>query len=167
MRRSISMFFMVCIFLLGCSNFQENNIQRKECAEKIITVMLTAPNDKLYNINVITIIGEGVESTQENTDKQTELIANWQNTVGDCFASDVLEESVRSGILTQYLGEAFITEETLSLKNFELKQAGEYTELYTVYWSLGNENRCDDIFFRFNEDNLIEEIKILSSVPAA
>lgn len=164
MKKTIGILLIICTFLMGCSANEktDDTSQRKEHAEKVIQVMFTAPNEDLFNEDTISYIGLGVEEADEDSAADsTEIIKNWQEEVGDCFAVGVLEQSVESGVLTSYLGEAFMMEEKAEVKEVKQKQVEEETEVYTVKWTFGEEERESDIFFRYNEDNLIEEIKNL------
>ena len=57
--------------------------------------------------------------------------------------------------------EACIREETMSIEEIELSQKEEETEVYLVHWFIGEEEREDKIFFRYDSEGLIEEVKVL------
>ena len=49
----------------------------------------------------------------------------------------------------------------MSIEEIELSQKEEETEVYLVHWFIGEEEREDKIFFRYDSEGLIEEVKVL------
>ncbi len=148
--------------LSGCSvNSEDLSTQREASAEKIIEAMFTGPNEELCNMDTFARIGEGVEESAELSAEMEVVVENWRETAGAYFAEGVLEEFVEQGAARQFLSESCITEEKMAVQHIEKKQEEESTEVYAVDWKMGEDERRSDIFFRYDKEGLIEEVKIL------
>lgn len=153
---------LICLALSGCSHANENTAASREtAAQTVINTMLTGPNEDLCNESVFTAIGEGVDTAPKKTDTWTEMLQNWESRLGDYFVPDGLDTFIESGPANQFLSESCIKETSMCVENIELTQKEEWTEVYLVHWTIGDEERQDKIFFRYNSENLIEEVKIL------
>lgn len=160
--RKIFMLILVCAMLLGCSKAEEDQgVQREEAANKVITAMFTGPNEDLCTESAFEMIGEGIEESEEKGGGREELKQNWKDLVGEYFVSDVFDSFVEMGPANQFLSEACLREETMSIDKSEQSQKEEDTEVYTVHWHIGEEEREDKIFFRYDSEGLIEEVKVL------
>ena len=160
--RILFMSILVCAMLLGCSKAEKNpDAQREEAANKVITAMFTGPNEDLCNESAFEMIGEGIEEPEEKGEGWEELKQNWKDLVGEYFVSEVFDTFVEMGPANQFLSEAYIREETMSIEEIELSQKEEDTEVYLVHWGIGEEEREDKIFFRYESEGLIEEVKVL------
>lgn len=160
--RILFMSILVCAMFLGCSKAEKNpDAQREEAANKVITAMFTGPNEDLCNESAFEMIGEGIEKPEEKGEGWEELKQNWKDLVGEYFVSEVFDTFVEMGPANQFLSEAYIREETMSIEEIELSQKEEDTEVYLVHWVIGKEEREDKIFFRYDSEGLIEEVKVL------
>ena len=59
------------------------------------------------------------------------------------------------------MSEAYIKDISMAVEKTELVQKEAQTEVYLVHWRIGEEKRQDKIFFRYDAENLIEEVKLL------
>ena len=160
--KKIFMLILLCAMLLGCSKAErDQGAQREEAANKVITAMFTGPNEDLCNESAFEMIGEGIEKPEEKGEGWEELKQNWKDLVGEYFVSEVFDTFVEMGPANQFLSEAYIREETMSIEEIELSQKEEDTEVYLVHWLIGEEEREDKIFFRYDSEGLIEEVKVL------
>ena len=153
---------LVCAILLGCSKAdKKQEISREDAAQKVINAMLTGPNEDLYNESALSVIGEGVNMPLEKGEDWEVLKQNWQTLIGEYFASDGLEAYLEEGPANQFLSEAYIKDFSMAVEKTELVQKEAQTEVYLVHWRIGEEKRQDKIFFRYDAENLIEEVKLL------
>lgn len=160
--KKIVMMILVCAVLLGCSKADEDqDAQREEAANKVITAMFTGPNEDLCNESAFEMVGEGIEEPMERGDGWKELKQNWEDLIGEYFLPDVFDTFVERGPANQFLTEAYRRGETMSIEEIESNQKEESTEVYLVHWIIGEEERQDKIFFRYNSEGLIEEVKVL------
>ena len=160
--KKIYMIIMVCAMLLGCSKADKDaDSLREGTADKVITAMFTGPNEDLCNESAFKMIGEGIDEQTEIGDGWEEIKQNWKDLVGGYFISEVFDTFVEMGPANQFLTEAYLREETMAVEEIELSQKEENTEVYLVHWTIGEEKRQDKIFFKYNSEGLIEEVKVL------
>lgn len=160
--RILFMIILVCAMLLGCSKEEKDpDAQREEAANKVITAMFTGPNEDLCNESAFEMIGEGIEESEEKGDGREGLKQNWKDLVGEYFVSEVFDTFVEMGPANQFLTESYRRKETMSIEEIELSQKEEDTEVYLVHWVIGEEEREDKIFFRYDSEGLIEEVRVL------
>lgn len=160
--KKLFVIMLVCAVLLGCSKADgDQDVRREEAANKVITAMFTGSNEDLCNESAFEMIGEGIEEPMERGDGWKELKQNWEDLVGGYFLPDVFDTFVEMGPANQFLAEAYRREETMSIEEIESSQKEESTEVYLIHWIIGEEERQDKIFFRYNSEGLIEEVKVL------
>ena len=153
---------LVCTILSGCSKVdKKQEISREAAARKVINAMSTGPNEDLCNESAFSMIGEGVDLPLEKGEDWKELKQNWQTLVGEYFAIDALDTFLEYGPAIQFLSEAYFKGTIMSVEKIEIVQKEAQTEVYLIHWIIGEEKRQDKIFFRYNSENLIEEVKIL------
>lgn len=135
-----------------------------ENAKKVIQAMFTGPDQNLYNKDYMNVVGEGIDISQEKDEKAEALRfikENWQDEVGECFSEGTLDQFIESGPALQYLIESETRKTKISIEEINLKQKEASTEVVSVTFLVGEEKRKADVFFRYDSEGLIEEVRIL------
>ena len=100
---------MVIVFsLMGCIRKEE---EVPESAARVLTAILEAPNETLYNPEQ-TAYALDVDQTQEEIDRIQEALDEekrvWKDELGDCFAGDMFDTFYSQWERTEVLGAAFV-----------------------------------------------------------
>ena len=94
-----------------------------ENVASVLEVMLTGPNEKLYNPDMVTIVGLGEDMTEEEKQKKEEAEqqaqANWQQAIGSYIAEDRLDGLLAGG-LNWFLAQA--DDQPMAMKNAVLEK---------------------------------------------
>ena len=139
-----------------------------ENVASVLEVMLTGPNEKLYNPDMVTIVGLGEDMTEEEKQKKEEAEqqaqANWQQAIGSYIAEDRLDGLLAGG-LNWFLAQA--DDQPMAMKNAVLEKRETFEtyayENVAVTYQLGEEEKQARLEFRYRtEDGLITDVTVLS-----
>ena len=140
----------------------------RENVASVLEVMLTGPNEKLYNPDMVTIVGLGEDMTEEEKQKKEEAEqqaqANWQQAIGSYIAEDRLDGLLAGG-LNWFLAQA--DDQPMAMKNAVLEKRETFEtyayENVAVTYQLGEEEKQARLEFRYRtEDGLITDVTVLS-----
>ena len=139
-----------------------------ENVASVLEVMLTGPNEKLYDPDMVTIVGLGEDMTEEEKQKKEEAEqqaqANWQQAIGSYIAEDRLDGLLAGG-LSGFLAQA--DDQPMAMKSAVLEKRETFEtyayENVAVTYQLGEEEKQARLEFRYRtEDGLITDVTVLS-----
>ena len=163
MKKMITCMILMEILCVGCSR-NGSDAQDKNTVsggtKAVLESMLNCPNEKLYNSSAITAIGEG-DSEEESEDAQVsadEQKVNWKDAVGEYFTDDSFEKFYNE-VATWHLGQADAIGDTWSLKNIELKEKGDNTELVEAAVKTGKGDKTISLMFTYDSDGKIQKVE--------
>ena len=139
-----------------------------ENVASVLEVMLTGPNEKLYDPDMVTIVGLGEDMTEEEMQKKEEAEqqaqANWQQAIGSYIAEDRLDGLLAGG-LSGFLAQA--DDQPMAMKSAVLEKRETFEtyayENVAVTYQLGEEEKQARLEFRYRtEDGLITDVTVLS-----
>lgn len=172
MKKKGKLSFILCLaviaLLAGCTKEpakQEDTANKKtekeddntisEGARKIIETITTCPNDDLFNEDMISTIGLGVEMTEEQKEKvalaNEKAAKNWEDAIGEYFAPKGLESFRNSGESARYFGLTLGTDTKIELKNMELVEKDNLAEKVRATVSVDGVD--EQIVVTFSYDN--------------
>lgn len=148
-------------FLSACKSSPENNNSVSTAAEKIIQTIGNCPNEKYYSTTDITEIGEGANSSSENS--ETEPVDTYQNlkdTLGEYFIDTAFDAFYSQGIADKYFSDAFMNNYEISVQNIELVEKKDNSETVKVTFKKGSAEDTDTFSFTYDDDGLVSKIVI-------
>lgn len=152
--------FVVLVLFIACSKTGSEGVSEE--AAKVIEAMLTCPNPDLFNPEIITQIGLGVELSDEEKEKikvaseKAEL--NWNNAVGKYFGYGFLKTFLTQGPAYKYLMEAELYEKTINIESIALKEKTDDSETVQVNLSVNGEKKQVDVTFKYDLEGLIKTV---------
>lgn len=177
--KSILAFMMIlALLLVGCkaenpekkTEKKENNektvteVEEKEVSvsvRKVIETMMTGPNDEL--LFVPSVIGEGVEQTEEELQKTLDenqaVTQRWEDAVGIYFEVGYLQAFLSTGPATKFLEEAKTENQTMEVKEMAVEFQSDYTEIVRVQYLLGDEEKETTFQFKKDSSGLLIEVR--------
>ncbi len=150
----------VLVLLTSCDKKESEGVSDE--AAKVIEAMLTCPNPGLFNNEMITRIGLGVELSAEEKEKiklankQAEL--NWENAVGKYFGYGFLKAFLAQGPAYKYLMEAEMYEKTITVESMSIKEKTEGSETVQVNLLINDEKKQVDVTFKYDLEGLIKTV---------
>lgn len=149
------------IFLSACKS-SENNNSVSTAAEKIIQTIGNCPNEEYYSTTDITAIGEGTDSSSENSE-ETEPVDTYQNlkdTLGEYFTDTAFDAFYSQGIADKYFSDAFMNNYEISVQDIELVEKKDNSETVKVTFKKGSTEDTDTFLFTYDDDGLVTKITI-------
>lgn len=150
------------IFLSACSSLSENDNSVSTATEKIIQTIGNGPNEEYYSTSDITAIGEGADSSSENSE-ETEPVDTYQNlkdTLGEYFTDTAFDAFYSQGIADKYFSDAFMNNYEISVQDIELVEKKDNSETVKVTFNKGSAEDTDTFLFTYDDDGLVTKIVI-------
>lgn len=149
-------------FLSACQSSSENSNSVSTTAEKIIQTIGNCPNEDYYSTSDITTIGEGADSSSENSE-ETEPVDTYQNlkdTLGESFTDTAFEAFYSQGIADKYFSDAFMYNYEISVQDIELVEKKDNSETVKVTFKKGSAEDTDTFSFTYDDVGLVSKIVI-------
>lgn len=150
------------IFLSACSSSSENDNSVSTATEKIIQAIGNCPNEEYYSTADITAIGEGADSSSENSE-ETEPVDTYQNlkdTLGEYFTDTAFDTFYSQGIADKYFSDAFMNNYEISVQDIELVEKKDNSETVKVTFKKGSTEDTDTFLFTYDDNGLVTKITI-------
>lgn len=151
---------VLALLLTSCAS--GNKTVSKE-AKKVIEAMMTCPNPELFDSANITMIGEGVETSEEEQEKvakrSKEIYENWEKEIGSYFVKGKLEKFY-SEAATMYLAEAAQENIEVKAEEVSLLEKSELTEKVQVTLLKGKQKEKAVLMFKYDSEGLISKIEV-------
>ena len=123
-------------------------------------------NDRLFNMEAITPIGQGVELTEEDKARietaSEQVKENWKEDVGEYFAPACWESFIM-GPANQFLMSAALMGQTVEIKKIELVEKGSLYENVLVTISRGGQQSQVLTKFSLDEEGLITRVEFIQT----
>lgn len=132
----------------------------------VIQAAFVCPNDRLFNMEAITPMGEGVVLTEEDKARietaSEQVKENWKEDVGEYFAPACWESFIM-GPANQFLMSAALMGQTVEIKKIELVEKGSLYENVLVTISRGGQQSQVLTKFSLDEEGLITRVEFIQT----
>lgn len=130
----------------------------------VIQAAFVCPNDRLFNMEAITPMGEGVDLTEEDKARieaaSEQVKENWKEDVGEYFAPDCWEPFFM-GQANRFLMPAALMGQTIEIKEIELEEKGSLYENVLVTISRDGQQSQVLTKFSLDETGLITRVEFV------
>lgn len=158
--KKCTLLLVFALLLVSCA---PNNKTVSKEAEKVIDAMMTCPNPELYDADNHSVIGEGVEVSDEKREqiakRDTEIFKNWEKAVGEYFDDTGLENFYGKAAM-MYLAEAKQDDIEIKVKDKALLEKSELTEKVRVTLLKGESEKEVIVEFQYDADGRISDVKV-------
>lgn len=178
MKRNISILLLGSMFVFSaCSSSTQGDTASEDttrtdtaggdtvsdAAETVIHTIATCPNDTYYTPANVTEIGEGTASDSENNASEDAFVDTYQvlyDTLGEYFTDEGFQFFYNNGIADHYFVDADVNAYEISVKNLELSEKGENTEVIDATLQKGDTEETDTFTFTYDDVGKITKIMI-------
>lgn len=155
------------LVLVGCG--KQDGISK--AAQTVIETAMTAPNDKLANQDMITMLGLGTSMTQADKDKVAAATAaaleQWDKAIGKYFADKALERFISSGRAGQYLFMTVVDDsgtpavaKSVTVKDMVLESKDDTMETVLVTLLVDEQEQQAQVSLQYDKQGLITKAYI-------
>lgn len=146
--------FILIFTAIGCNRESSKN-EVSDDVQKIVETFMTSPNPDLYDPDMIIPIGLGANPTEEEKAAaeavHTEITANWENALGNCFDTNGVETFLNAGPAYSYL----MQEQEVEVIDMELIEKDDSCEKVRVTALIEGKEEKVPLLFRRNSNGKI------------
>lgn len=178
MKRNISILLLGSMFVFSaCSSSTQGDTAAEDttktdtagedtisdAAETVIQTIATCPNDTYYTPANVTEIGEGTDSGTDDSAPNDSFVDTYQvlyDALGEYFTDEGFQFFYNNGIADHYFVDADVNAYEISVKNLELSEKGENTEVINATLQKGDNEETETFTFTYDDDGKITKIMI-------